>query len=130
MKKPGVSGVVLIAITSVAALILAKIAVVQLNRQEDEKCQGQSIDFPESFEFGAATSAYQIEGGWDADGKSPSIWDDAVHNSPEVFEGRSNADVAADSYHRYKEDVQLLKQSGVKLLFNFIYWKFIIKDSV
>lgn len=71
--------------------------------------------FPDGFLFGAATSAYQIEGGWDADGKSPSIWDDLMHQRPDLFAGNETSDIAADSYHRYEQDVEALLETGVSL---------------
>ena len=60
--------------------------------------------------LGAASSAFQIEGSWDADGKGESIWDRWCH-----IPGRCKAtgDVACDHYRRFQEDVQLLKQIGV-----------------
>eukprot|EP00095_Tigriopus_kingsejongensis_P005520 maker-scaffold282_size228295-snap-gene-0.16 protein:Tk05520 transcript:maker-scaffold282_size228295-snap-gene-0.16-mRNA-1 annotation:"hypothetical protein DAPPUDRAFT_243998" len=80
---------------------------------------GQSIEeellydfFPEGFKWGAATSAYQVEGGWDADGKGPSIWDTFVHQGGHVFQNQTG-DVACDSYHKYAEDVQLIKNLGL-----------------
>lgn len=53
-------------------------------------------------------------GGWNLDGKSPSIWDTLVHNHPNFIVDQSNADVGADSYHFYKEDVKAIKNAGVK----------------
>lgn len=51
----------------------------------------------------------------DATGKGESIWDRTVHRYPEKVTGRANGDVATDSYHKYKEDVQLLRNAGVRL---------------
>src|SRR4030095_13515516 len=67
---------------------------------------------PPGFEFGVATSAFQIEGGWDADGKGPSIWDTFGHTPGNVVED-GPGDVACDSYHRYRDDIALLKRLGV-----------------
>jgi hypothetical protein len=72
-----------------------------------------TIEIPDDFFFAASTSAYQIEGGWDADGKSPSVWDTTTHEHPELMVDKSNGDVAADSYHFYKKDVEALKSTGV-----------------
>ena len=67
---------------------------------------------PPGFRFGASTSAYQAEGGATADGRGPSIWDTFSH-VPGVIPDGSTGDVAADHYHRYVEDVALLKRLGV-----------------
>jgi beta-glucosidase/6-phospho-beta-glucosidase/beta-galactosidase len=77
------------------------------------KCENITVDIPDNFILAVSTSAYQIEGGWNADGKSPSVWDTLVHNHPEKVKGSSNGDVAADSYHFYKKDVQAIKNAGV-----------------
>lgn len=69
--------------------------------------------FPEEFLFGASTAAYQIEGGWNADGKGPSIWDQYTHDHPERISDGQNCDVGADSYHFYEEDIKAVKSLGV-----------------
>src|SRR5439155_426065 len=66
------------------------------------------FQFPETFIWGAATASYQIEGAWAEDGKGESIWDCFSH-TPGKVKGAATGDVACDSYHRYKEDVALLK---------------------
>src|SRR5438477_7853875 len=66
------------------------------------------LQFPEEFIWGAATASYQIEGAWAEDGKGESIWDRFSH-TPGKVKGAATGDVACDSYHRYKEDVALLK---------------------
>lgn len=73
--------------------------------------QGQ--DFPENFLIGTASSAYQVEGGWNAKGKTPSIWDDYVHNIPNVVVDNTTGDVGCDSFHNYQEDIAALKFVGV-----------------
>ncbi|XP_072393183.1 myrosinase 1-like [Diabrotica undecimpunctata] len=69
--------------------------------------------FPQGFLFGTATSAYQIEGAWNEDGKGESNWDVFVHRVPSVIKNNETADVACDSYHKYKDDVAILKDMGV-----------------
>lgn len=76
----------------------------------------QSIMFPPGFKFGAASAAYQIEGGWNQDGKTPSIWDIFTHRNPEAIKDRSTGDVSADSYRYYVEDVGALNRTGVTLV--------------
>ncbi|XP_022147808.1 beta-glucosidase 12-like [Momordica charantia] len=68
--------------------------------------------FPKGFVFGTASSAYQYEGGAFKDGKGPSIWDTYAHRHPERIVDHNTGDVAVDSYHRYKEDVAIMKQMG------------------
>jgi beta-glucosidase len=67
------------------------------------------LRFPDGFLWGAATAAYQIEGAADADGKGLSIWDTFTHTPGKVFHGETG-DVACDSFHRYGEDIALLKR--------------------
>ncbi|WP_103528340.1 GH1 family beta-glucosidase [Streptomyces sp. SM12] len=67
--------------------------------------------FPPGFFFGAATASYQIEGAHDADGRGPSIWDTYCRTPGKVADG-ATGDVACDHYHRYREDVALLRDLG------------------
>lgn len=52
-------------------------------------------------------------GAWNTDGKGEGIWDRYIHGNQSVVQDLSNADIACDSYHKYKEDVQMLKDLGV-----------------
>ncbi len=64
------------------------------------------------FIWGAATASYQIEGAWQEDGKGLSIWDAFSHTPGKIYQNQ-NADVACDHYHRFKEDVALMKELGL-----------------
>lgn len=68
--------------------------------------------FPPGFLFGAATAAYQIEGGHDADGKGRSIWDTFCRQPGAISTGETG-DVACDHYHRWREDVALMRALGL-----------------
>src|SRR3712207_4770119 len=67
-----------------------------------------ALELPQGFHWGVATSAYQIEGAWNEDGKGPSIWDTFAHTAGKIQNG-DTGDVANDHYHRYREDVALMK---------------------
>ncbi|XP_022149004.1 vicianin hydrolase-like [Momordica charantia] len=69
--------------------------------------------FPAGFLFGAGSAAYQLEGAAHIDGKGPSIWDTFTKEHPEKIWDHSNGDLAADFYHRYKEDVKIMKMLGL-----------------
>ena len=69
--------------------------------------------FPPNFFWGAATAAYQIEGAWNEDGKGESIWDRFSH-TPGKIEDQSTGDIACDHYHRYEEDIALMRRMGLK----------------
>lgn len=69
-------------------------------------------ELPAGFRFGAATAAYQIEGAHDQDGRGPSIWDTFSHTPGRTF-GGATGDTACDHYHRYPEDIALLRGLGV-----------------
>jgi beta-glucosidase len=68
---------------------------------------------PSDFAWGVATAAYQIEGAAAEDGRGPSIWDDFCKKNGTIHNG-DNGDVADDFYHRYKEDVAMMKKMNVK----------------
>ncbi|KAG5580631.1 hypothetical protein H5410_051258 [Solanum commersonii] len=82
--------------------------------------------FPPDFVFGASSAAYQIEGEALKGGRGPSIWDTFTRQHPEKIFDASTADVAADFYHRYKEDIQLLKQVGLRAFRMSISWSRIL----
>ncbi len=77
--------------------------------------------FPPDFLWGASTAAYQIEGAWNEDGKGESIWDRFSHTRGRVRNG-DTGDVACDHYHRYKEDIALMAELGLKAYRFSIAW--------
>lgn len=77
--------------------------------------------FPEGFRWGCATAAYQIEGAAQADGRGKSVWDVFSHTPGKVHNG-DTGDVACDSYHRFREDTQLLKNLGANAYRFSIAW--------
>jgi beta-glucosidase len=77
--------------------------------------------FPPGFLWGAATSAYQVEGAVDVDGRGRSIWDTFVATPGAVVAGDTGA-VAADHYHRYREDVRLMAELGMRMYRFSVAW--------
>lgn len=77
--------------------------------------------FPNDFLWGSASAAYQVEGAWDEDGKGPSVWDNFVKIPGKTFKG-TNGNVAVDHYHRYKEDVSLMAEMGLKAYRFSVSW--------
>lgn len=69
--------------------------------------------FPKDFIWGAATASYQVEGAANEDGRQPSVWDEFSHWKGKVRNG-ATGDIACDHYHRYMEDIEILKEMGLK----------------
>lgn len=84
--------------------------------------------FPDSFVWGCATAAYQVEGAVGEDGRKPSVWDTFAHQSGHIAMGHTG-DVAVDQYHRYRQDVQLMKWLGVKAYRFSIAWPRVFPDG-
>ncbi|WP_441290837.1 GH1 family beta-glucosidase [Sorangium sp. KYC3313] len=78
-----------------------------MTRQQSEE------GFPEGFLWGAAAASYQIEGAAHEDGKGPSVWDMFCRKPDAVWNGQTG-DVACDHYHRYQEDVALMRDIGLR----------------
>jgi beta-glucosidase len=84
--------------------------------------------FPSNFLWGAATASYQIEGAWNEDGKGESIWDRFSHTSGKITDS-DTGDVACDHYHRYKDDVTLMHQLGLKAYRFSVSWPRVIPNG-
>jgi len=84
--------------------------------------------FPSDFLWGAAVSAYQIEGAVDVDGRGESIWDRFSATPGKIVNGDNGA-VACDSYHRYREDVKLMQQLGLNAFRFSIAWPRIVPEG-
>lgn len=85
--------------------------------------------FREAFVWGAATSAYQVEGATKEDGKGEHIWDVYTKEPGHVF-GNQSGDVACDHYHRFAEDVGLMKEMGLKAYRFSIDWSRVLPEGV
>ncbi|KAK6931330.1 Glycoside hydrolase family 1 [Dillenia turbinata] len=84
--------------------------------------------FPKGFVFGTASSAYQYEGAVKEDGRGKTVWDTFSHTFGKVLDF-SNGDVAVDQYHRYKEDIQLMKEMGMDAYRLSIAWSRIFPNG-
>jgi beta-glucosidase len=87
-----------------------------------------SLNFPRDFVWGAATAAYQIEGAWNEDGRGPSIWD-TFCRVPGRIANDANGDVACDHYHRWRQDIDLLRQLGVKAYRFSLSWPRVLPEG-
>ena len=88
-----------------------------MGREVDE------VGFPENFLWGAASAAAQIEGAWDEDGRTPSIWD---HMPEWKVNKNENPHTACDHYHHWREDVDIMKEIGLKAYRFSISWSRVI----
>ncbi|WCJ21327.1 beta glucosidase 11 [Euphorbia peplus] len=103
------------------------VATGLLNLSSFVLCNSYSrTDFPSGFVFGSGSSAYQVEGAAFLDGRSASVWDTFVH-SDHWHDG--TGDVAADQYHKYKDDVQLMVQTGLDAYRFSISWSRLIPNG-
>src|SRR3954447_26489930 len=110
------------------SMLSAGPGLAQSNQKNETATRGVSSGFPDGFVWGTATSAYQIEGAVNEDGRGPSIWDRFVH-TPGTISDHSNGDVADDHFHRYKEDIQLMKALGTKTYRFSIAWPRVLPEG-
>ncbi len=89
----------------------------------------KGLFFPNDFKWGVSTAAYQIEGAWNEDGKSESIWDVYCRKEGAILDG-SNGNVACDHYHRFKEDIDLMASMNIKSYRLSISWCRIIPTGI
>jgi beta-glucosidase len=87
------------------------------------------MGFPKDFAWGAASSAYQVEGGAYEDGKGLSIWD-VCCRKPGFIKDGSTGDVACDNYHLYETDVGIMKEIGLKAYRLSISWPRVLPDGI
>jgi hypothetical protein len=111
----------------VALLLLANnnAPSTSTNQPNQQSMKQSSSSFPEGFIWGAATSAYQIEGGASSGGRGPSIWDVWCQQSPDNCNG-DNANVTDDHFHRWQEDIELMHNMGLKAYRFSISWSRIL----
>lgn len=86
-------------------------------------------ELPPHFIWGASTAAYQIEGAAAEDGRGPSIWDEFTHTPGKVKDG-TTGDRTADHYHRYREDVALMKRLGLDAYRFSVSWSRVLPEGV
>jgi len=96
--------------------------------QSVESSRSTAREFPKGFYWGVATASYQVEGAWNEDGKGPSIWDTYAH-TPGHINNNDTGDIANDHYHRYKEDVALMKDIGATAYRFSIAWPRIFPEG-
>ncbi len=84
--------------------------------------------FPQSFLWGSSSAAYQIEGAYNADGKGVSVWDNFSKIEGKTYM-ETNGDVAVDHYHRYKEDVKLMAEMGLKAYRFSVSWTRVLPNG-
>jgi beta-glucosidase len=115
--------------TTLGATAATLEASAQTPAKEKAEAQPESPrPFPKGFFWGTATASYQIEGAWDEDGKGPSIWDTYAHTPGKIKNG-DTGDVANDHYHRYTEDVKLMKDLGATAYRFSISWPRIFPEG-
>jgi beta-glucosidase len=87
-----------------------------------------TVHFPPGFLWGSATASYQIEGAWQEDGKSESIWDRFSHTPGRISDG-ATGDVACDHYHRWRDDIALMRSLSLQAYRFSTAWPRILPDG-
>jgi beta-glucosidase len=121
----GVSGVANLLASAFSASSSNSLTIQDTNTLQDSLT---SYQFPKNFLWGVATSSYQIEGAAKEDGRKPSVWDTFSATPGKVKNGDTGA-ISCDHYHRYKADIDLMAELGVKDYRFSIAWSRIIPDG-
>ncbi|XP_043706386.1 beta-glucosidase 18-like isoform X2 [Telopea speciosissima] len=111
-----------------ATIVVVGVVVLLLQLVSSINCISDRTQFPETFLFGTATSAYQVEGGYLADNKSLSNWD-LFTKIPGNIQDGSSGDIADDHYHRFMEDVELMHSLGVNSYRFSISWSRVLPSG-
>jgi len=104
-------------------------ALSQVSPANPAPASATPASFPSGFIWGTATSSYQVEGAVNEDGRGPSIWDTFSHTAGKIAD-HSTADRANDHFHRYKEDVGLIKDLGAKAYRFSIAWPRVFPEGL
>jgi beta-glucosidase len=126
LKKTGLTALGI----SSAPLILSAENIKTSNElnQDATTLQSNGLPFPKGFLWGTATASYQVEGAVKEDGRGLSVWDTFSH-TPGKIANNDNGDIACDFYHKYKEDIQLMKALNTKSYRFSIAWSRIFPDG-
>lgn len=100
---------------------VAAVAPPQMQAGTKQSKRDEGKPFPDDFQWGALTTAYQAEGAASEGGRGPSIWDAYCQREEVIFEGQSG-EVSCDHYHRFREDIGLMRTIGLKTLRFSISW--------
>jgi len=115
-------------LAAVVAAAGMPISIASAKPGKSKKFSPDNFAFPPDFWWGAATAAYQIEGAASEDGRKPSVWD-TFSRVPGHVKNGDTGDVACDHYHRFKDDVKLMAELGIKHYRFSISWPRIIPDG-
>lgn len=88
----------------------------------------KKLEFPKDFVWGASAASFQIEGAWNEDGKSESIWDRFCRTPGNILNG-DTGDVACDFYHRYREDIDIMARLGLQVQRLSISWPRVLPEG-
>ena len=112
-----------------AAAALPAVPSIAARAQSSESASpAGEAKFPEGFLWGSATASYQVEGAVKEDGRGPTIWDTFSHTPGKTHNG-DTGDVADDDYHRYKQDIAIMQELGLKTCRFSIAWSRIFPDG-